>query len=267
MIWLPVVGNYADIDVYASVITYADLLNQRGKPAKTYIPVAPNYSVPENLRIPEQENPVFDLQPSDQAIILDLSDPETINRLVPDNQILELIDHHPGYEDYWHEHIGDKAILDNTLNFTAKITTERDHKAAAKLAELIDTSVQDFATWYFAEVSKTVASDLKNALLQDCKTVNLPTNQTEFVFCQLTLWSAASITAWHDEILAIMNATYPTWLVSILDISQNKNYIITSSTELSKYITELLHPRARGDWLVTEQLYLRKEIIGKMLGR
>jgi len=36
MIWLPVVGNYADIDVYASIIAYADLLNQRGKPAKTY---------------------------------------------------------------------------------------------------------------------------------------------------------------------------------------------------------------------------------------
>lgn len=70
MIWLPVVGDYVDIDAYASIIAYANLLNQRGKNAKTYIPIKPNYSVPEELRLPEYENSDFILQSDDQAIIL-----------------------------------------------------------------------------------------------------------------------------------------------------------------------------------------------------
>lgn len=83
MIWLPIVGNYCEIDAYASILAYADLLNQRHKPAKTYIPFTPNYSVPTELRIKDLENTHFDMRPDDQAIILDVSVPEAINRLVP----------------------------------------------------------------------------------------------------------------------------------------------------------------------------------------
>ena len=213
MIWLPVVGTYADIDVYASIIAYADLLNQRGKTAKTYIPVTPNYSVPDELRLPEWENAIFNLQPNDEAIILDISNPEAIAKFVPDHQILEIIDHHPGYEKYWQTRIGDKAviekigavatsifewwgecwdydkmspeiaklllgaILDNTLNFNADITTERDHQAASKLAKIAKTTLEDFTNWYFSAVSQTILSDLRNALIKDCKQVTMPAGQ------------------------------------------------------------------------------------------
>lgn len=301
MIWLPVVGNYADIDVYASIIAYADLLNQRGKAAKTYIPVAPNYSVPETLRLPAQENKTFNLQPDDEAIILDISIPEEINRLVPDHQILEIIDHHPGYEAYWHERIGNKAIiekigavatsifewwgecwsydkmspaiaklllgaiLDNTLNFNAQITTERDHAAAHQLTKIANTSLPNFTTWYFSEVSKTIITDLQNSLLQDCKTVTLPTNQSQFTFCQLTLWDAKSIIEQQAKITQIMNKHHESWLVSVLCISEKRNYIIANSPEIRDYLTQLLSLNAAGDWLTSNQLYLRKEIIGKML--
>lgn len=113
MIWLPIVGNYADIDVYASILAYENLLNQRGKPAQNYIPVAPNYSVPPDLRIPELEHKTFDFNPTaDQVIILDISKPELIYKFANDEQILEVIDHHPGYEEYWQEHIGKRAIIE-----------------------------------------------------------------------------------------------------------------------------------------------------------
>lgn len=301
MIWLPVVGNYADIDVYASIIAYTDLLNQRGKPAKTYIPIKPNYSVPDELRMPEWENDVFDFQTSDEAIILDLSIPEEINRLVPDNQILELIDHHPGYEDYWHERIGNKAIiekigavatsifewwgecwdyskmspkiaklllgaiLDNTLNFNAEITTERDHRAAEKLSEITGISLADFTSWYFSEVNKTIISDLENSLLQDCKLTASPTDAPELTFCQLALWDTREILTKQDEITKILNDKCTKWIVSILCIAEKKNYIIASSPEFSDYFTNLLHLEKEDAWLVSNQLYLRKEIIGKML--
>lgn len=301
MIWLPVVGDYADIDVYASIIAYADLLNQRGKPAKTYIPIAPNYSVPDVLRMPEWENDTFDFRSNDEAIILDVSVPAAINRLVPDSQILELIDHHPGYEDYWHARIGDKAIieklgavatsvfewwgecwdytkmspeiaklllgaiLDNTLNFNAEITTERDHRAAEKLAGIIGANLDDFTSWYFSTVSKTILSDLGHALLNDCKIIKSPIDESKVAFGQLTLWEVQDIARQRDSIIQIMNQQSSLWIVSIICIAQKKNYIIANSPEIATYLTKILDLKTIDDWLVSGQLYLRKEIIGKMM--
>lgn len=186
MIWLPVVGNYTDIDVYASIVAYTDLLNQRGKQARAYIPSsAPNYSVPELLRVRDYEGGVFELRPDDEAIILDVSLPDVIGKLVPEDHILELIDHHPGYEEHWKGQLGNRAIiekigavatlvfewwgkcwdygkmspdvaklllaaiLDNTLYFNAEITTQRDRDAADKLAGIARITVEEFADWYF----------------------------------------------------------------------------------------------------------------------
>ncbi len=301
MIWLPVVGTYADIDVYASIIAYADLLNQRGKTAKTYIPVTPNYSVPDELRLPEWENAIFNLQPNDEAIILDISNPEAIAKFVPDHQILEIIDHPPGYEKYWQTRIGDKAviekigavatsifewwgecwdydkmspeiaklllgaILDNTLNFNADITTERDHQAASKLAKIAKTTLEDFTNWYFSAVSQTILSDLRNALIKDCKQVTMPAGQETFTFAQLTIWDSAKIINQINEITQIMDNNGQNWLVSIICISEKRNYILVSSPKIATYFTKLLNLRSQKGWLISDQLYLRKEIIAKML--
>lgn len=302
MIWLPIVGNYVEIDAYASIIAYADLLNQRGKPAKTYIPFAPNYSVPAGLRLQEQENTVFNLQPDDEAIILDVSVPEAINSLVPDQQILELIDHHAGYEEYWHSRLGNKAIiekigavatsifewwgecwdyekmspqiaklllaavLDNTLNFNAEITTDRDRKAAAKMAEIADTTVTEFAAWYFSQVSDTIIANLEQSLAQDCKTVRLPSDSTLLAFGQLTIWDAKTITGEHTKIAQVMNNISQSWVVSVVCISERRNYLLVSSDELTRYFADLLNLEKFGAWLVSkDHLYLRKEIIAKML--
>lgn len=301
MIWLPVVGNYADIDVYASTIAYADLLNQRGKPAKTYIPSKPNYSVPNALRLPEYENTVFDFYSSDQAIILDLSEPDIIHEYVSDDQILELIDHHPGYEEYWEQRLGDRAIiekigavatsiyewwgecwtydkmsteiaklllaaiLDNTLNFNAQITTERDRKAASSLASIAVTTIEDFTEWYFSTVSHTILTNLSDSLLQDYKKTNLPKKRLNFDFYQLVIWDSRTIISQADEIAKIASPTNGDWVVNVLCISERRNYILTNSKQLSKYFTNLLNLKEKDAWLVSNQLFLRKEILSKML--
>jgi len=301
MIWLPIVGNYCEIDAYASILAYVDLLNQRHKPAKTYIPFTPNYSVPAELRITEFENTNFDIKPNNQAIILDVSVPEAINKLVPDNQILELIDHHPGYEEYWHEKIGDRAIiepigavatsifewwgqcwdyekmspaiaklllaaiLDNTLNFNANITTNRDRNAANQLAELINITVEDFAAWYFSKVAQTVISDLQNALSQDSKFYKSPIDDSNLAFGQLTLWDTNELTNKSMEISKIMQTKAPNWIVSIINISKKRNYILAGSKSLTQYFNKILELHPEKNWLVSNQLYLRKEIASKML--
>lgn len=294
MIWLPVVGDYVDVDAYASIIAYTDLLNQRGKNAKTYIPIKPNYSVPKELRLTKYENPDFILQPDDQAIILDVSVPEAINRLIPDNQILEIVDHHPGYEFYWRERIGDKAIidpigavatsifewwgkcwdyhkmspqiaklllaaiLDNTLNFNAEITTQRDHLAAAKLAEIAQVKLGDFTAWYFSTVSRTVLTDLKTSILQDSK-VKFST-----LFAQITLWDAKAILNRQAEIQEILSSKSSFWVINVICISERRNYILASNQQLAEYLTKLLNLKTDNSWLVSNQLYLRKEILDKI---
>lgn len=254
------------------------------------------------MRLPEWENNVFNFRPNDQAIILDISIPEEIAKIAPDDQILELIDHHPGYEEYWRKRISDKAIiekigavatsifewwgecwdydkmtpqiaklllgaiLDNTLNFNAKIATERDHKAAKKLAQIAGVGLADFTAWYFTAVSKTIASNLENSLLQDCKTVTLPADQSKFAFYQLTLWDTDEIINYTNKILQIAGKKRSDFLVSIINISARQNFLLTNSKTLAKYFTNLLDLKKQGDWLVSGQLYLRKEIIAKMLG-
>lgn len=302
MIWLPVVGSYADIDAYASILAYTDLLNQRGKSAQDYIPIAPNYSVPSDLRLAELENRTFNLQPNDQVIILDVSDPDAIAKFVSDEQILELIDHHPGYEEYWRERIGDKAIieqigavatsifewwgecwdydkmspeiaklllgaiLDNTLNFNANITTARDRQAADKLTKIANTTLGDFTAWYFSSVSDTVTENLKTSLSQDCKDITIPGIPHMVTFAQLTLWNSKVIPSKITEIIKIMSSISSNWIASIICISEGKNYILTSSNLLESYFTNLLDLKKQNDYLVSKHLYLRKEIISKMLG-
>lgn len=300
MIWLPIIGNYTEIDAYASAIAYADLLNQRGKPAKTYILNPPNYSVPEALRIKTSENTAFDFQPTDQAIILDISIPEVIHQYIPNNQILELIDHHPGFEDYWQRELGDRAIiesigavatsifewwgecwdyhkmspaiaklllaaiLDNTLNFNADITTERDRTAANQLAKIASTTITEFAQWYFSTVSTTILAAPENALINDIKLAELPSSSTKFAFGQLTVWDAESLFDQLPAIRDIMGQQNSTWLLSILSITDKCNYFLTNSQALAEYFTQLLALQPQDDFYISSHLILRKEIMRKI---
>ncbi len=311
MIWLLVVGEYADIDVYASIVAYTDLLNQRGKLARAYIPSkTPNYSVPQILRMKEYEDAKFQLKVGDEAIILDVSIPEVINKMVPDAQILELIDHHMGYEAYWQERLGTKAIiepigavatsifewwgecwdyekmepkiaklllaaiLDNTLNFNAKITTERDCAAAERLARIIGTSVDEFAEWYFDEVSSGVMENLEQALKLDCKKVYFPKNGSSLndswlAFGQIAIWEMRDLKSERTRIKKIMehcagDLACDNWLVNVISLFEKRNYLLASSNECEKYFARLLMGEEADGWLVTKQLYLRKEIMQKM---
>lgn len=157
------------------------------------------------------------------------------------------------------------AILDNTLNFNADITTERDSHAATKLVQIANTTLEVFTTWYFSAVSQTILTNLQNALVKDCKQVILPSNQESFTFAQLTIWDSEKIVDQADQITKIMNSKSQNWLVSIICIAEKQNYLLASSPEIATYFTTLLNLQPKGNWLTSNQLYLRKEILGKML--
>lgn len=301
MIYVATPGRYTEIDGYASCLAYADLLNQRSKTARTYLAAEPNYSVPGYLRIRELENFSLNFKSDDEAIILDISIPEVINQYFPDDQILEIIDHHPGFESYWRERIGDKAIiekigavatsiyewwgecwdyakmspaiarlslaaiLDNTLNFNAVITTNRDRVAADHLAKLAGTTVTDFATEYFSSVSQTITDNLAKSIQNDHKPFHIPKLNLNIECAQLTLWDGKSLQGRTAEIYHEMNNLGKDWLCSVLSISDQSNYILTNNSDVANYLTRVLGLQLRGDWFVSSRLWLRKEIFTKLL--
>lgn len=301
MIYVATPGRYTEIDGYASCLAYVELLNQCNKPARTYLAAEPNYSVPEYLRIHQLENFVLDFKPNDEAIILDISIPEVINQYFSDDQILELIDHHPGFESYWRERIGDKAIiekigavatsiyewwgecwdyakmspaiarlllaaiLNNTLNFNAIITTDRDRAAAKHLAEIANTTIADFATEYFSAVSQTVVDDLTSSIQNDHKPFHIPRLNLDIECAQLTLWDGTVLQNRTSEIYHEMNNLGENWLCSILSISDLHNYILTNNMEVAEYLSQVLGLQCREDWFVSDHLWLRKEIFAKLL--
>ncbi len=154
-------SKYLDIDAYAGCIAYAKLLNLKGIKAKAISSAKQNGSITPylldlNVRL-DKYKPVE----NDKYIIIDVSNKEYFDMFVKENNIIEIIDHHVGYETYWKSKLGEKskiefvgsvatmivelyekenliheiseelatllisAILDNTLNLKAKITTRK----------------------------------------------------------------------------------------------------------------------------------------------
>jgi len=48
----------------------------------------------------------------DSFTLIDVSEPKYFEKFVDLERIDEIIDHHPGLEDYWQERIGDRAIIE-----------------------------------------------------------------------------------------------------------------------------------------------------------
>ena len=158
-------STYLDIDAYACMAARAELLRLQGVDALAYSKAPCNYSVCQSLI---EEGQIVRALPSDfngdnaKYIIVEVSDPDFLKGSVPLDKVIEIYDHHVGFEEYWTSHIGDgmhiefigaaatliyrewksvglqdkmahstvllliAAILDNTLNLTSANTTKED---------------------------------------------------------------------------------------------------------------------------------------------
>lgn len=163
-------ASYLDIDAYACCIAYAELLNLQGIPARAVSSAKPNTSVSKTVLDWGRAFQTHEPSLTDEFILVDVSDYHHFDPLVVLDQVVEVIDHHPGYENYWAKKLGSAAdirpigaaatqvfqrwqisdllakiseqsaallataILDNTLNFTSQMTTAADIDAYAELA-------------------------------------------------------------------------------------------------------------------------------------
>lgn len=102
-------GN-VDIDAYGGAIGYAYFLNLKGIEAKAVCTGNLNESITPSMLKLEYKLDDYTKSEDDKFIVVDLSYKDFFDKIVEEDKIIEIIDHHYGYEEYWKEKMGEKAI-------------------------------------------------------------------------------------------------------------------------------------------------------------
>lgn len=291
--------TFLDIDAYGGCVAYAELLNIQGEKAVAFSSAPLNESITTTAR---SWNVAFsddyEAATEDTYILIDVSEPEFIEKTADIERVEEVIDHHVGYEDFWRERIGDKTdiefigaactqvyerwekagllikmskesagllvsgILDNTLNFKAGVTTDRDRTAFANLLKIAGLDEQ-WAAQYFTECQDTILGDLRNALINDTKLMGFQKLSVERIaFGQLVVWDAGQIVAEHmDDIQVTMAALSDAWFVNLVSIKEGRSYFLTNDSVVRDWAESILCVAFEGNIAEAERLWLRKEIV------
>lgn len=286
--------KYLDIDGYASMIAYRELLRSRGIDAVSVSSAKPNYSVTRSLLDLSFKLDDYQVTDEDEFILVDLSNKDFFEEFVDIDRIVEIIDHHPGYQDYWKDILGDKAtiesigsvatiivekfqdmnildcmnkevaillmaaILDNTLNFTAEITKKRDKDAYHVLENM--TKFYNFKDNYFGECQNYIEENLKASIENDLK-IESTMNNLPNVLGQLTIWDISKILTNKYFIEEVLSNYGEDWLINIISLRDNKSYVVCSNMDVLNKLKLLFSGECEDNMLVISPAVLRKEII------
>lgn len=290
-------GNtYLDIDAYASCVAYVKLLNASGENAIFASSATLNASVSSVVRkfdhlIKRNYVPSKD----DKFIVLDVSNPEFIDRIVEVENLIEIIDHHTGFENIWTkqgrkvqiEFVGSvatiifeklerenktsildedlcrllaAAILDNTLNLKSNITTERDLRAYARL-KAIGKIEKSFEGEYFNSCQKEINENVVLAIERDVKIEKI-SKEFPSVFGQLTVYSKEPVFKELDKIGKFFESFKKPWILNLICLKDGKSYLF-SANETKLAIENLFEKKFENNVLTLNKFLLRKEIIKK----
>jgi len=300
MIVLTVGKSYVDIDGYASCLAYRELLKMQGIESKFVTNATFNYSITKNLLDLPYSVDDYEVNNDDKFIIMDLSNKDFFPNFVEEDNIIELIDHHPGFEKYWDDRLSKKAvieeigsvatiivekyeksnliqkidkdiakllmaaILDNTLNFTAKITNNRDIRAYNKLQSILGQL--DFDDSYFNECQNIIENNLEESIVNDLKYQK--TNEyLPDIIGQLTIWDINRLINQFDKVKQIMKLKGNKWIINIICLKDNTSYVMCSDDVIKQNINKLFDCKYNDDLLLIKPARLRKEIMGTALSK
>lgn len=294
--------SYLDMDAYAGCIAYAELLCMQGHEAVAASGAQCNSSVPQSLRGLGRKFFTYTPKTEDTFVLIDVSNKDFFDPLVVEDRIVEVIDHHAGFEEYWKGKLGDKAdiefigaastqvferwqragsldrmsresatllaagILDNTLNFQARITSDRDRAAYAALEHNAGLPA-NWPAQYFLECQTVIESELEAALRSDCKALK-PSPYLPGAFAQLAVWDARSILEKSSHVLvATLRALHEDWALNLISIGEGKSYFVSSNPLSREKITKLLGCNFTNAVADAGRVWLRKEILKEALCR
>lgn len=290
---------FLDIDAYAASVAYAAFLTLRGKRAVAASSARPNRSVTATVTSWGAGPEAYSPEPGDVFVLVDVSDPRFFDPLVRLDAVREVVDHHAGFERYWQERLGDMAdvefigacatqvferwekaglthlmpvpvarlllaaILENTLNFGAGVTTARDRRAYDALQSMAGLP----AAWpgeYFREMEGAVTADIAGAIRDDVKvreTAGLPP-----VFGQIAVWDGAAFVRGHGrESAAAMRSYGPEWMLNILSLGDGAGYVLAEGEKSREDVRVMTGCSFEGALTVMEKAWLRKEFYKKAL--
>ena len=294
---------HTDIDILASALAYKELMDKTGKESQVVLPGSLNESVSASVRKwkinylinPPKENKNL------QFIIVDISEPKYFAHFVQEENIIKLFDHHLiGFEKYWQKKLGNKsvieeigacatliweefkknkvdtkiqptsanllytAILSNTLNLQASVTTERDIKATQEIVKYTHLP-KNWEKQYFDEVSASVLANPINAMKNDTKLQEI--NNKKFAMIQIELWDSFEfVELFQDDIIKVLSSFSQEYaFFTSPSISEGKNYIIALDEKTQDLLQKSIPINFKGLIGTTKELFLRKEIIKKLL--
>ncbi len=291
-------SRYIDIDAYACIVAYVELLNLQGKPALAASTAVWNESITKSMRaLNVQLDTDYHPKPDDRYVAVDLSDPSHFDRLVDVGRVVEVYDHHPGFEQYWAEKIGAgshidfigaaatliyeewaeagklgqmsnesaellaAAVLDNTLNFGAGVTAERDRVAYKFLAERADLD-DVWVARYFTECQEAILADMAEALRNDTKFLKFNGLGEELCLGQMVVWDAKSVIESElDTLTTALGGMCDTWMANVVSISEGKSYFVAIDDKVKTWAENLLNVGFENSVAIADRLWLRKEIM------
>ena len=290
-------GN-VDIDAYGGAIGYAYLHNLQGIKAKAVCTGNLNESIIPSMLKLEYKLDNYTKSEDDKFIVVDVSYKDFFDKIVEEDKIIEILDHHYGYEEYWKEKLGEKAIieqvgamatiivekyekenllekmpvdiakllmaaiLDNTLNLKSNVTTKRDIESYNKLQKIVKD--ENFAQNYFMECQQVIEKDLSQAIRNDIKIEDIDYSLPR-VIGQLVLWDKTLLWKNKEIIKEVLNEKGDKWVMNVICLKDGKNYLMASDKEVMQNLEELLETKSNDEIMELNRLMLRKEIMKKAM--
>lgn len=296
-------ADYIDIDAYASMVAYAELLKLTGKQAAAVSTAVWNESITKSIRaLPTPLIRDYKPQPHDRYILVDRSDPVRFDKFVDPERVVEVFDHHPGFEDYWAQRLGEDsrietigatatliyerwevlkqldqmsrvsaellaaAIIDNTLNFQADVTTDRDRQAYRFLSAHAALD-EAWVTKYFSECQAAFEVNLSGAMHNDTQVLKLPGLSSELCVGQIVVWDARPfMVAELETISQQLSRRCDSWLANIVSISEGRSYFLTTKPDVQAWLSKLLVVNFKDNLATANRMWLRKEIMKRAQG-
>jgi len=284
--------RFIDIDALACLIAYTEIPQEK---AIAVVAGLLNKSITSTIK-KWPLNYATLVQGEDlEFVIVDVSEFQEFPNFVKKEKIIEIYDHHFGFEKNW-EYLGEKMIIDevgacatliweefkkrnpgkeisplsanllytaissNTLNFQSSITSERDKRAFEELKSFIDLP-EDWIGKYYQDIELEVYLNPREAVVGDTK-IQMIKGQ-ECALGQLELWNSQPFIleySWEIE-AALKNFNTELWLFSSPCISEGRNYIFTKSETIKNYLRNVMGIIFEGNIGITPKLWLRKEIL------
>ncbi len=295
----------SDMDSLACSIAYSELLNLEGKNATVFIPKEPANSVTKEIKAwnfkYETEPKKEDLEDM-EFVLVDTTDPHTFPKFVKEEKIIEIYDHHVGYEDYWKEKLGEKAkiemigacatliweeykkrgfaekisqtsakmlyaaIVSNTLNFKAALTSPRDAKAFEELIPIADMP-KDWIEKYFIDQEEYIYQSPRQAVLDDIKIIEFPNLGTKITIGQIELWESRKFVNDYKPLIkeVLDNFDHQKWFFNAPCISMGKTYALSENEEIKSILKEHFNFVFENDVGEANRLIERKEFVKAIL--